>query len=57
MSDDKDYEGPNEIGHFKWPGRGTTYSFKISGHDFQIYVTEKRKKVRIFVDREEWAEA
>jgi len=49
-----EYRGPKAIGHFTMPGRGTSYSFKLEGHDIQLYVTEKRKKVRVFVDHEEW---
>lgn len=47
------YEGPDCIGYIEWPGRGTTYDFKLAGHDIQLYVTEKRKKVRVFVDHQE----
>jgi len=42
-----------DIGHHRWPGRGDTYYLKIAGHDIQIYVTEKRKLVRVFVDHRE----
>lgn len=45
-----DYKGPNEIGWYYWPKRGTTYDFTVEGHAIQIYVTEKRKRVRIYVD-------
>ena len=50
-----DYCGPSEIGYAKFPNRGITYHFKLEGHDIQLYVTEKRKKIRIFVDHQEWA--
>lgn len=43
-----------DIGHYKWPGRGSTYYLKIAGHDIQVYITEKRKKIRVFVDHAEW---
>ena len=56
MSDD-DYRGPTRIGHFKVPGRGTSYSMDIDGHGIQVWITEKRKLVRVFVDHKEWAEA
>ena len=49
-----EYRGPTEIGHFTMPGRGTSYHADYDGHDVQVYVTEKRKKVRIFVDGDEW---
>lgn len=45
---------PDSIGYAKFPGRGTTYYFKLAGHDIQLYVTEKRKKVRVFVDHTEF---
>jgi hypothetical protein len=48
------YEGPDEIGYATWLGRGTTYHFKLAGHDVQLYVTEKRKKLRVFIDHQEW---
>jgi hypothetical protein len=35
------------------PGRGTTYRLNLAGHDIQLYVTEKRKLVRVFVDHRE----
>jgi hypothetical protein len=47
------YEGPEQIGFAEVPGRGTTYHFALAGHDIQLYVTEKRKKVRVFVDHVE----
>ena len=49
-----EYDGPDSIGFATWPGRGTTYSAKYADHDVQVYVTEKRKKVRVFVDGVEW---
>lgn len=52
-----EYEGPDQIGYAKFPGRGTSYHFDIAGHDFQVYITEKRKLVRVHVDHEEWAPA
>ena len=52
-----DYRGPTEIGHFTMPGRGTSYHADHDGHDVQVYVTEKRKKVRVFVDGDEWKKA
>lgn len=48
------YEGPTEIGHFTIPNRGTSYHMQFAGHDVQIYITEKRKKIRVFIDHEEW---
>ena len=48
------YNGPNEIGYATFPGRGTTYSFKLDGHDVQLYVTEKRKMLRVFIDHVEY---
>lgn len=48
------YEGPTEIGHFTVPGRGTSYTAEYAGHQVQVYITEKRKQIRIFVDGHEW---
>lgn len=48
------YNGPAEIGHATFPGRGTTYYFTLEGHDVQLYVTEKRKKLRVFIDHSEY---
>lgn len=33
--------------------RGVAHCLKIAGHDIQIYVTKKRKKIRVFVDNRE----
>ena len=49
-----DYRGPAEIGHFTVPGRGTTYNADFEGHRVQVYVTEKRKRIRVFVSGVEW---
>lgn len=38
----------------RFPGRGTTYYLDLAGHNVQIYLTEKRKRVRVFVDHKEW---
>ena len=43
-----------DLGVGTFPGRGNTYYFKLAGHDVQLYVTEKRKKIRVFIDHEEW---
>lgn len=48
------YEGPEIIGYAQWPGRGTTYHFKLAGQDVELYITEKRKKLRVFIDYTEW---
>lgn len=48
------YNGPTEIGYFTVPGRGISYHMEIGGHNVQIYLTEKRKKIRVWVDYEEW---
>jgi len=45
---------PAEIGVFTVPGRGTSYSATYGPHDVQIYLTEKRKAIRVFVDGSEW---
>ena len=42
------------ISRFTVPGRGTSYTATYGGHQVQVYVTEKRKDIRIFVDGEEW---
>lgn len=52
-----DYHGPESIGYAAWPGRGTTYDARYGGHDVQIYVTEKRKTIRVYVDGKEWKQA
>ncbi|MBB0990046.1 hypothetical protein G6009_00890 [Dietzia sp. SLG510A3-30A2] len=53
MSDE--YRGPTSIGHFTMPGRGTSYHMDFEGeHNVQVYITEKRKQIRVFVDHEEW---
>ena len=44
----------DDVGCGRFPGRGTTYYFKLAGHDVQVYLTEKRKRVRVFVDYKEW---
>ena len=50
-----EYRGPKEISHYTWPGRGTTYTMQFEGrHVVEVYVTEKRKRVRVFVDGDEW---
>lgn len=51
------YRGPTTIGHLQVPGRGTSYSMDIDGHDVQVWITEKRKLVRVYVDHKEWAPA
>lgn len=48
------FEGPESIGYARFPGAGTSYYFKLAGHDVQLYVTEKRKLVRVFVDGKEY---
>lgn len=52
-----DYRGPTEIGHFTVAGRGTSYYANYEGHDVQVYVTEKKKLIRVFVDGDEWKKA
>jgi len=49
-----EYEGPDQIGYAVWPGRGTTYHFPIAGRSIEVYVTEKKKLVRVYVDGVEW---
>ena len=43
-----------DLGVGRFPGRGNTYYLKLAGHDVQVYLTEKRKSVRVFVDHKEW---
>lgn len=43
-----------DIGHHRWPGRGDTYYIDVAGRNVQLYVTEKRKKIRVFIDHQEW---
>lgn len=51
------YEGfedkPELVAWCNLPGRGTTFSYDVAGHDVQIYVTEKQKRVRVFLDHVE----
>jgi hypothetical protein len=49
-----DYRGPDTIGHMTIPGRGTSYRADYDGHEVQVYVTEKKKLIRVFVDGKEW---
>jgi hypothetical protein len=51
-----EYHGPQTIGHATFPGRGTTYDANFEGHNVQIYITEKQKRIRIYVDGKEWKE-
>ena len=44
-------------GFYRKEGRGITHSFKIAGSNVQVYITEKRRKVRVFVDHEEYTKA
>lgn len=48
------YEGPSSIGYALWPGRGTTYMMNFADHKVEVYLTEKRKKIRVYVDGKEW---
>ena len=48
-----EYRGPTEIGYFSSP-RGTSYTMNVEGHYIEIYVTPKRRQVRVFVDHEKW---
>lgn len=52
-----EYRGPNEIGFAHFPGRGTTYNADFDGHSVQVYVTEKQKRIRVFVAGVEWKPA
>lgn len=52
----KGYEDkPELVAWCNLPGRGTTFSYDVAGHDVQIYVTEKRKQVRVYLDHVEMA--
>ena len=51
---DDEYNGPTQIGWSSMAGRGTSYSADYDGHNVQVYVTEKRKRVRIWVDGVEY---
>lgn len=42
------------LSRFTVPGRGTSYTSTYGGHEVQVYVTEKRKNIRVFVDGQEW---
>ena len=53
-----EYRGPKEISHYTRPGRGTTYTMQFErGHTVEVYVTEKRKQIRMFVNGYEWKKA
>jgi len=57
MSAAADYNGPTQIGYSSRAGRGTSYSADYDGHNVQVYVTEKRKQVRVWVDGIEYRKA
>lgn len=48
-----EHRGPTEVGYFSSP-RGASYTMNIEGHYIEIYVTAKRKQVRVFVDGYVW---
>lgn len=52
MSEDE-YRGPETVSYMRWPGRGRSYHMLIEGHDVQFSVSEKGKRVRVFVDGKE----
>lgn len=54
MSSMDGYEDkPELVAWCNLPGRGTTFSYEVAGRNVQIYVTEKRKLVRVFLDHDE----
>lgn len=48
------YCGPEEIGWVHFPGGGTTYYADFDSFDIQIYVTERKRKIRIFINGKEY---
>jgi len=49
-----EYSGPNTIRYAKFTGRGITYSADYDGYEVEVYITEKAKRIRVFVDKQEW---
>ena len=55
MTDTEDqFNGPTEIGYTIFPRMGISYRGKYEGRDVCVSFSEKRKKMRIFVDGVEW---
>jgi len=52
----EDYAGPSEIAYARFPGRGISYHAKFEGRKVELAFSEKRKRLRIFVDGKEWKE-
>ena len=48
------FRGPTEIGWAVFPGRGISYSGTYEDRNVQISFSEKRTKIRIFVDGTEF---
>lgn len=45
---------PTEIHVSNFPDRGANYHAKYAEHVVDIFLTEKRKRIRVWVDGEEW---
>ena len=55
MSTSEDqFNGPTEIGYAVFPRLGISYRGNYEGRDVHVSFSEKRKKMRIFVDGVEW---
>jgi len=52
-----DYAGPSEIAYARFPGKGISYRATFEGRNFELAFSEKRKRMRVFVDGKEWKEA
>lgn len=52
MSDS--YDGPHHIAYADFPGKGISYWVVFEGRSFDISFSEKRRKMRVFVDGDEW---
>jgi hypothetical protein len=48
-----EYRGPDSISWATFPGRGRSYRMTVEGHDVEVSVSEKAKRVRVFVDGKE----
>jgi hypothetical protein len=44
---------PELVAWSHFAGRGTTFSYEVAGKNLQVYVTEKAKKIRVFLDHTE----
>lgn len=52
--EEDEFRGPTQIGYAKFPRRGTAYHADYDGHQVEVFITEKVKRIRIHVDGQEW---